>query len=195
MPCARLGGSCPGCPQFVHPRPSALSLFVPIGRAPHRWSSSTTKPAPRAPNSRELELPDSIRKGPAAHRHVVAAGELSRWCLRNSPSRSTAKSGAWISELMPVSRPKHRGPTLTFIKSVHTEAINHDPGRDLFLQTGRADRGKRSRAWVRGSVVWIGRGNPGAAGLRGDDLAWGRPPADNRSYEPAVGRGISAVSR
>jgi hypothetical protein len=56
------------------------------------------------------------------------------------------KSGAWVSELLP-----HTASIvddLTFIKSVHTEAINHDPAV-TFLQTGSQIAGRPSMgSWV-----------------------------------------------
>jgi hypothetical protein len=56
------------------------------------------------------------------------------------------KSGAWVSELMP-----HLGGVadeLCFIRSMHTEAINHDPAV-TFLQTGHQQPGRPSLgAWT-----------------------------------------------
>ena len=56
------------------------------------------------------------------------------------------ESGAWVSELMP-----HTAgivDKLCFLKAVHTEAINHDPGI-TYLQTGHQQPGRPSLgAWL-----------------------------------------------
>ena len=56
------------------------------------------------------------------------------------------KSGAWVSELLP--HTAKIADDLTFLKSVHTEAINHDPAV-TFLQTGSQIAGRPSMgSWV-----------------------------------------------
>ena len=56
------------------------------------------------------------------------------------------KSGAWVSELLP-----HTAKIvdeLCFVKSMHTEAINHDPAI-TFFQTGSQQAGRPSiGAWL-----------------------------------------------
>src|ERR1700704_3889036 len=54
--------------------------------------------------------------------------------------------GAWVSELMP--QTARMGDELCFIRSMHTEAINHDPAI-TFFQTGSQLAGRPSMgAWV-----------------------------------------------
>lgn len=56
------------------------------------------------------------------------------------------KSGAWVSELLP--HTARIADQLTFVKSVHTEAINHDPAV-TFLQTGSQIAGRPSMgSWL-----------------------------------------------
>ena len=56
------------------------------------------------------------------------------------------KSGAWVSELLP--HTAKIADDLTFIRSVHTEAINHDPAV-TFFQTGSQIAGRPSiGSWV-----------------------------------------------
>ena len=56
------------------------------------------------------------------------------------------KAGAWVSELMP--HTAQIVDDLSFIKSMHTEAINHDPGI-TFMQTGSQLAGRPSMgAWL-----------------------------------------------
>ena len=83
------------------------------------------------------ELPDSRPQGPAAHRHVRQPGVAAARRLACSSSRSTASGGAWVSDLLP-----HTAKIvddLCFVRSMFTEAINHDPAI-TFFQTGSADR-------------------------------------------------------
>ena len=57
------------------------------------------------------------------------------------------KSGAWVSELLPHHR-EDRGRHLTIIRTMHTDAINHDPAI-TFIQTGSQQPGRPSMgSWV-----------------------------------------------
>ena len=51
------------------------------------------------------------------------------------------KSGAWVSELLP--HTSEIVDKLCFIKSMHTDAINHDPA-STFIQTGSQLPGRPS---------------------------------------------------
>src|SRR4029077_14403484 len=59
------------------------------------------------------------------------------------------ESGAWISELLP--HTAKIADQLTFVKSLHTEAINHDPAVTL-MQTGTQLAGRPRMGW------WISYG-------------------------------------
>jgi hypothetical protein len=91
------------------------------------------------------ELPDSIRRGQRL------TGMTSR--QESFPVAPTkykfaqhGKSGAWLSELLP--HTAKVADNLTFIKSIHTEAINHDPAI-TFMQTGAQLAGRPSLGcWV-----------------------------------------------
>ena len=78
-----------------------------------------------------------------------ACPAISRRCrspARCSSSRSTAQHGAWVSELLP-----HTAKIvdeLCIVRSMHTEAINHDPAI-TFFQTGSQIAGRPSMgAWL-----------------------------------------------
>lgn len=95
---------------------------------------------PRLNQMQGDELPDSIRNGQrltgmtAGQESFPLAG--SRFAFSQH-----GQSGAWVSELMP-----HTAgivDDLCFIKSMHTEAINHDPAVTLF-QTGSQQPGRPS---------------------------------------------------
>lgn len=89
---------------------------------------------------RGQELPDSIRKG---QRLTGMTAKQSSLPIANSifDFKQHGESGAWISELMP-NLAKH-ADDLCFIKSVYTNAINHDPGI-TYLQTGHEQPGRPS---------------------------------------------------
>ena len=100
------------------------------------------------PQLRELagtELPESIRKG-----QRLTAMSATQHSFPVVPSKYSfaqhGKSGAWVSELLP-----HTAKIvddLTIVKSMHTEAINHDPAV-TFFQTGSQIAGRPSMgSWV-----------------------------------------------
>src|SRR5215212_2580401 len=86
------------------------------------------------------ELPGSIRMGQRIT--GMTSGQKSFPCV--APMFSFAQhgqSGAWVSELLP-----HMASVIddfTIIKSVNTEAINHDPAV-TFIQTGHQQPGRPS---------------------------------------------------
>ena len=92
------------------------------------------------------------------------------------------KSGAWVSELMP--NAAGVADELCFVKSLHTEAINHDPAI-TFCQTGHQLAGRPSMgAWVAyglgtvnkelpAFVVLVSQGSGSAADQPLYDRLWG----------------------
>jgi hypothetical protein len=92
--------------------------------------------------ARAQELPDSIRQGQrltgmtATQTSFPVAPSLFKFARHG-------QSGAWVSELLP-----HTAKVvdeLCFIKSMHTEAINHDPAV-TFFQTGARSPGRPASA-------------------------------------------------
>ena len=91
------------------------------------------------------ELPESVRGGQrltgmtAGQKSFPLAGSVYDFAQHG-------KSGAWVSELMP-----HTAKIvddLCFVKSMHTEAINHDPAI-TFFQTGSQQNGRPSiGSWI-----------------------------------------------
>ena len=91
------------------------------------------------------DLPDSVRKGQrftgmtATQERFPIAPTIFKFARRG-------ESGAWVSDLLP-----HTAgivDDLCFVKSMHTEAINHDPAI-TFLQTGSQLAGRPSMgAWL-----------------------------------------------
>jgi hypothetical protein len=115
---------------FQHGGPSQLDLF-------------DYKPGLRALHGKEL--PDSVR---GTQRLTGMTSEQKSLPITASAFnfQQYGKCGAWVSELMP-----HMGGVadeLCFIRSMHTEAINHDPAV-TFLQTGHQQPGRPSLgAWT-----------------------------------------------
>ncbi len=91
------------------------------------------------------QLPDSVRRG---QRLTGMSGNQSSLPLVGSPFKFNrhGQSGAWISDLLP--HTAKVADELCFIKSMHTEAINHGPGV-TYVQTGSQFPGRPSMgAWL-----------------------------------------------
>jgi len=100
---------------------------------------------PRLADMRGRDLPDSIRQG---QRLTGMTATQERFPL--APSLFSfarhGRSGAWLSELLP--HTARIADDLCFVKSMHTEAINHDPAV-TFFQSGAQLAGRPSMgAWV-----------------------------------------------
>jgi hypothetical protein len=123
-------------PHFPPKVKRVISLFQ--SGAPSQLDLFDYKP--ELANLRATELPDSIRQGQRL------TGMTSRQTsFPVAPSRfrfaQHGQCGAWVSELLP-----HTAKIvddLCFIKSLHTEAINHDPAI-TFCQTGAQIAGRPS---------------------------------------------------
>ena len=90
-------------------------------------------------------LPDSIRQG---QRLTGMSAEQSSLPMAGSQFQfqQYGQSGTWVSDLMPYTG--QIVDDLCFIKSMHTEAINHDPAI-TFFQTGSQQAGRPGiGAWV-----------------------------------------------
>ena len=174
-------GGLPGLPHFPPKAKRVIYLFQ--SGAPRRWTSSTT--------SRELEkyrgqdLPDSIRKGQrltgmtSGQKTFPVAPSIFKFAQHG-------QSGAWLSELLP--HTAKVADDLCFIRSMYTEAINHDPAI-TFFQTGSQLAGRPSiGSWL---VLRPGQREPGPAGLRGADLAGHGPARRSAALRPPVGQRAS----
>ncbi|MDX1983427.1 MAG: DUF1501 domain-containing protein [Bryobacteraceae bacterium] len=91
------------------------------------------------------DLPESIRMG---QRLTGMSATQSKFPVVPSKFQFArhGESGAWMSELLP--HTAKMADQLTFIKSMHTEAINHDPAVTFFL-TGSQIAGRPSMgSWL-----------------------------------------------
>ncbi len=95
---------------------------------------------PKLADLHGTELPDSIRQG---QRLTGMTSRQSSFPVAPSKFKFAqhGQSGAWVSELMP--HTAKVADELCFIKSLHTEAINHDPAV-TFFQTGNQLAGRPS---------------------------------------------------
>jgi len=102
---------------FQHGGPSQLDLFD--------WKPNLAK-------LRGQELPDSVRQG---QRLTGMTAYQASFPVASTifPFAQRGKSGAWMSDLMP--HTAKIADELCIMKSMHTEAINHDPAV-TFFQTG-----------------------------------------------------------
>jgi Protein of unknown function (DUF1501) len=131
----------PGLPHFAPKAKRVISLFQSGG--PSQIELFDYKP--RLVDFQGTELPDSIRNG-----QRLTGMSASQSTFPVVPSKFAfarrGQSGAWISDLLP--HTASIADRLTFIKSVHTEEINHDPAVTM-MQTGFRLGGRPSLgAWV-----------------------------------------------
>ncbi len=129
-------GGLPGFPNFAPKAKRIIYLFQ--SGAPSQMD--LFDPKPQMDKRRGENLPDSIRQGQRLT--TMTSGQKS---FPVAPSifkfAQHGKSGAWLSELMP--NIAGVADELCFIRSMFTEAINHDPAI-TFCQTGSQLAGRPS---------------------------------------------------
>ena len=174
------GDTARGLPGYPHHAPTAKRvIYLFQSGAPSQMELFDYKPGLQ--ELRGTELPDSIRKGQrltgmtATQTSFPVAPTLFKFGQHG-------QSGAWVSELMP--HTAGIADDISFVKSMHTEAINHDPAV-TFFQTGAQLAGRPSiGSWISyglGSdsedlpsfvvMVSMGTGAPGGQPLY--DRLWG----------------------
>src|SRR5438128_637969 len=136
LPGKKAHGGLPGLPHFAPKAKCVVYLFQSGG--PSQMELFDYKP--RLTEFQGQDLPDSVRKG---QRLTGMSATQSSFPVVPSKFQFAqhGKSGAWVSELMPYTA--KAADQLTFIKSLHTEAINHDPAV-TFIQTGAQIAGRPS---------------------------------------------------
>ena len=130
-----------GLPHFA-PRAKRL-IYLHMNGAPSQLDLFDYKPLLNEKNGQEL--PDSVRQGQrltgmsANQATLPLAGSIFKF-------QRQGQSGAWVSDLLP-----HTTKVideLCLVKSMYTEAINHDPAI-TFFQTGSQIAGRPSMgAWL-----------------------------------------------
>ncbi|WP_425617861.1 DUF1501 domain-containing protein [Anatilimnocola sp. NA78] len=164
--------------RTIHHRPRAKRvIFLCQSGGPSQLDLFDPKPNLRGRHGEEL--PASIRQG---QRLTTMTSQQGTWPVAASPFSFAkhGKCGMELSELLPHSA--RLADDICLIRSVQTEAINHDPGLTL-LQTGSQQPGRPSfGSWLSyglGSdnenlpafVVMISGGEPGDQPLYG--RLWG----------------------
>jgi hypothetical protein len=134
-------GGLPGLPHFKPKAKRVIYLFQ--SGAPSQMDLFDYKP--RLAELRGRELPDSVRMG-----QRLTGMTATQASFPVAPSKfkfaQYGKCGAWLSELLPYTA--RVADELCFIKSMHTEAINHDPAI-TFFQTGAQLAGRPSiGSWI-----------------------------------------------
>lgn len=135
------GGTLGG--QFHHAPRAKRVIYLFMAGGPSQLETFDYKPVLNQRNGEEL--PDSVRMG---QRLTGMSGNQATLPLAGSAFSFAqhGQSGAWISELLPYTA--RHADELCIIRSMYTEAINHDPAI-TFLQTGSQISGRPSMgAWV-----------------------------------------------
>ena len=179
---ADLASGAPGMPigSFPNFAPKAKRvIYLFQSGAPSQLDLFDHKP--QLTKRFDEDLPDSIRQGQRLTGMTVGQKRFpvapSKFAFKQH-----GKSGAWISELMP--HISSIADDLCIVKSMHTEAINHDPAI-TFFQTGSQIAGRPSiGSWLSYglgsensdlpafvSMVSTGTGRPGGQPLY--DRLWG----------------------
>ncbi len=125
-----------GLPHFAPQAKRAIYLFM--AGAPCQMDLLDYKPQMK--DMFDVDLPESVRMG---QRLTTMTSGQARFPLAPSKYkfRQYGNSGAWVSELLPYTA--RMVDDLAIIRSVHTEAINHDPAI-TYICTGHQLPGRAS---------------------------------------------------
>jgi hypothetical protein len=138
---ARVHAGLPGLPHFA-PKAKRL-IYLHMNGAPSQLDLFDYKP--QLQSYFDQELPDSVRNN---QRITTMTSGQSRFPVAPSRFRFSrcGASGMWMSELVP--HMHSIADDITMLKTVHTEAINHDPAC-TFVMTGSEIPGKPSLgSWI-----------------------------------------------
>ncbi len=129
----------PPLPGFPHFKPKAKNLiYLHMNGGPSQLDTWDYKPG--LAGQFDKDLPDSVRKG---QRITTMTSGQARFPVAPSMFKFTqaGQCGRWISELFPHQR--DIVDDIALIKTVHTNAINHDPAC-TFVMTGSEIPGRAS---------------------------------------------------
>ncbi len=130
-------------PALHFPPKAKRVIWLFMADAPSQLDLFDHKPAMQ--EMFDKDLPDSIRNG---QRITTMTSGQARFPVAPSVFKfqQYGQSGAWLSELLP--NLGAIADDLTFVKTLNTEAINHDPAI-TFIQTGSQIPGRPSAgAWL-----------------------------------------------
>jgi hypothetical protein len=133
-----------GLPELPHFAPKAKrAIYLHMVGAPPQMDLFDYKPGLK--DWFDKDLPDSVRRG---QRLTTMTSGQSRFPIAPSVFKfqQYGQGGAWISELLPYTA--KMADDIAIMRSLHTEAINHEPAI-TFIQTGNMIAGKPCMgAWV-----------------------------------------------
>ena len=134
-------GGLDGLPHHAPKAKRVIWLFQSGGPS----QIETFDPKPGLAKLRGKDLPESIRKGQRLT--TMTSGQSSFPLVESAFGfQQHGESGAWISDLLP--HTAKIADDISIVRSMHTDAINHDPAV-TFLQTGAQIAGRPSvGAWL-----------------------------------------------
>ena len=137
----RSSAGLPDVPHFAPRAKRVIYLFMAGG--PSHIDTWDFKPALRKIHG--TELPESIRQGQRIT--TMTSGQKSFPCVAPMFQFGRhGRNGVWVSELLP--HTARMVDQISLVRSMHTEAINHDPAI-TFINTGTQQPGKPSMgAWL-----------------------------------------------
>lgn len=170
----------PGVPHFAPKAKRAIYLFM--SGAPSQIETFDYKP--RLSSLAGQELPESIRKGQRLTAMTAAQAKFplvpSKYAFKKA-----GQSGTWVSELLP----KTAGivDDIAIVRSMHTEAINHDPAI-TFMASGSQLPGRPSLgAWL---SYGLGSDNENLPAFVVLKSTWTGPKADQPIFSRLWGSGF-----
>jgi len=127
-------GGLPSLPHFAPKAKRCIYLHM-MGVPPQ---TDLLDHKPKMKEWYDKDLPESVRQG---QRLTTMTSGQSRFPIAPSVFQFAqyGESGAWISELLPYTA--KMVDDITVIRSMYTEAINHEPGI-TFIQTGQEQPGR-----------------------------------------------------
>lgn len=142
-PSAAAAGN-PGLPDLPHFAPKAKrAIYLFAAGAPSQIDTFDYKP--KLDELFDTDLPESIRNG---QRLTTMTSGQNRFPIAPSKFKFTqhGQNGTWLSELIPYTA--RMVDDIALVRSVHTEAINHDPAI-TYICTGNQLPGRASLgAWL-----------------------------------------------
>src|ERR1019366_6941345 len=129
-------GAGAALPETHHPAKAKNVIYLHMVGGPPQMDLYDYKPAMRAYFDRDL--PESVRMG---QRLTTMTSGQARFPIAPSKFRFTRQGqcGMWVTELLPYT--SRMVDDMCFIRTMHTEAINHEPAI-TYMQTGNQVTGR-----------------------------------------------------
>lgn len=171
----------PPPPPHHTPRARRL-LYVHLSGAPSQID--LFDPKPEVTRRHGQDLPDSVRQGQRITTMTSGQARL-RLCGSRANFARRGQAGAWISDLLP--HLAQQADRLAFVRSLWTEAINHEPAINL-VHTGSEQPGRPSLgAWLSWALGSDARDLPSFVVLHS---TWSGPKVDQPLYSRLWASGV-----